>query len=274
MGVPKHTGEPQLMKLNILYEDKYIIVCKKPAGVSSQTERGFDPDMVSILMNHLHETGVEQPYVGVIHRLDKPVSGVMVYAKTKAAAACLSKELAEHSFSKKYYAIVMEDGVSDQDTNDIGGIMKKIGKQGTLENYLLHDTKSNSSSVVSSKSNSSAVATGASNHSSLPADAKLAKLNYTLLNQTTIEGVSLALLDIELLTGRHHQIRVQLSHVGCPILGDMKYNKHMQEKLPYKIKKAGLALCAYSLTFKHPKTGELMSFTDKPEGKLWEELSK
>lgn len=268
MDVPKHTGETQLMKLKILYEDKYIIVCNKPAGVSSQTERSFDPDMISILMNHLHESGVEQPYVGVIHRLDKPVSGVMVYAKTKEAAASLSKELAEHSFSKRYYAIVMADESSvNGTTNSTNKFIQKLGDQGTLENYLLHDVKSNSSTVVdcSADQNNSTITNK---------NAKLAKLNYTLLNQLTIDGINLALLDIELLTGRHHQIRVQLSHAGCPILGDMKYNKNMQEKLPYKIKKVGLTLCAYSLTFKHPKTGEVMSFTDMPEGKLWDELAK
>lgn len=246
------------MKPKILYEDKYIIVCKKPAGVSSQTERGFEPDMVSILMNYLHQSGVEQPYVGVIHRLDKPVSGVMVYAKTKEAAASLSKELAEHSFSKRYYAIVMDDNELALDTyGNLCGITQKLGDSGTLENYLLHDVKSNSSAVVNCNN-----------------DAKLAKLNYTLIGRATIEGINLALLDIELLTGRHHQIRVQLSHAGYPILGDMKYNKNATEKLPYKIKKAGLALCAYNLGFKHPKTGQLMNFTDIPEGRIWEELVK
>lgn len=250
------------MKVNILYEDKYIIVCQKPAGVSSQTERGFDPDMVSILMNHLHESGVEQPYVGVIHRLDKPVSGVMVYAKTKEAAASLSKELAEHSFSKRYYAIVMNDSAK----------LENIGDKTTLENYLLHDVKSNSSSVVNNPTTNTSETSNNTNDSQPHSNAKLAKLNYTLLNYATLEGIDLALLDIELLTGRHHQIRVQLSHAGHPILGDMKYNKNLSDKLPYKIKKAGLALCAYNLQFKHPKTGNLMNFTAMPEGKIWEGL--
>ncbi len=246
------------MKLNILYEDNYIIVCQKPAGVSSQTERGFNPDMVSILMNHLHQAGVEKPYVGVIHRLDKPVSGVMVYAKTKEAAASLSRELAEHSFSKRYYAIVMDNKPSINDTSsNANKFPQKLDEQGTLENYLLHDVKSNSSKVVDYNTDK---------------NAKLAKLNYSIINQKTVEGIDLALLDIELLTGRHHQIRVQLSHAGYPILGDMKYNKNSSDKLPYKLKKAGLALCAYNLQFKHPKTGELMNFTALPEGKIWEGL--
>ncbi len=232
------------MNINILYEDNHIIVCKKPAGVSSQTERGFAPDMVSILMNHLHEVGTENPYIAIIHRLDKPVSGVMVYAKTKEAAAILSKDLAKHSFSKKYYAIVMDN--------------TSIALSGSLENYLLHDVRSNTSIVADSSSK----------------DAKLAILNYKLINRTIIEGIPLALLDIELLTGRHHQIRVQLSHTGCPILGDTKYNKMLPEKIPYKIKKTGLALCAYSLSFTHPVTGDLMEFTDIPKENIWKEMCK
>lgn len=229
------------MNIKILFEDENIIVCKKEAGISSQTERGFDPDMVSILMNYQHEKGIKNPYVGVIHRLDKPVSGVMVYAKTKAAAAFLSKELATKHFNKKYYAIVMDNNLSIKDT---------LENTGTLKNWLVHDVKTNSSFVTKNENK----------------DAKEAILNYEILGTATVEGINLALLDIELLTGRHHQIRVQLSHAGYPILGDKKYNDKMPEKLPYKLKKTGLALCAYNLSFKHPITKEIMEFSLEPDG--------
>lgn len=228
------------MRLKILFEDENIIVCIKPAGISSQTERGFDPDMVSILMNYQHEKGIENPYVGVIHRLDKPVSGVMVYAKTKTAASKLSAELASHSFSKKYYAIVMNSG---QNIENI------LGNTGTLKNVLVHDVKTNSSYVSENDKNG-----------------KEALLDYKVSGTTVIDDISLALLDINLLTGRHHQIRVQLSHAGFPILGDKKYNNKMPEKLPYKLKKTGLALWAYNLSFTHPATGEAMEFTTEPDG--------
>jgi len=229
------------MNSKVLFEDENIIVCHKPAGVSSQTERGFDPDMVSILMNYQHEKGIENPYVGVIHRLDKPVSGVMVYAKTKTAAAFLSKELATKHFNKKYYAIVMDNNLSIKDT---------LENTGTLKNWLVHDVKTNSSFVAKNENK----------------DAKEAILNYEILGTATVEGINLALLDIELLTGRHHQIRVQLSHAGYPILGDKKYNDKMPEKIPYKLKKTGLALCAYNLSFKHPITKEIMEFSLEPDG--------
>lgn len=230
------------MKLKILFEDEYIIVCKKPAGVSSQTEHSLNPDMVSILINYLHKSGSARPYIGVIHRLDKPVSGIMVYAKTKEAAAALSKELAADSFTKKYYAIV-QDSVN-------------LKERAALEDYLMHDVKSNTSSVTSKNT----------------PEAKLAKLNYHLINRATIDNIPLAVLDIELLTGRHHQIRVQLNNAGFPILNDLRYNKNMPADITFKIKKTGLALCAYSLSFKHPVTKELMTFTDKPADNIWKEL--
>ena len=90
------------MKLDILYEDNDIIVCHKAPGVSSQQERSYDPDMVSMLMNHFAKNGVKNPYVGVVHRLDKPVAGVIIYGKTKAATLALSKQITERNCTKKY----------------------------------------------------------------------------------------------------------------------------------------------------------------------------
>lgn len=226
--------------LNVLYEDDDIIVCVKPAGISSQTERSFDPDMVSQICNYL---AIPNPYVGVIHRLDKPVSGVMVYAKTKKAAAILSKELSLNSFSKNYYAIVHCDSIDS------------FPSCGTLKNFLLHDVKSNSSSVVGE---------------GVPG-AKEAILEYKVIGNTVVgKDCGLALLDINLITGRHHQIRVQLSHAGLPIFGDKKYGIEVPLDIPFMLKRAGLALCAYSLTFTHPITGKTMKFVNEPKGKLWE----
>ena len=271
-------------KLDILYEDNSIIVCYKPAGVSSQTERGFDPDMVSILSNY----GL--PYVGVIHRLDKPVCGVMVYAKTKKAAGTLSGQLASNSFSKHYYAIVhMSDGIHTSDA--ICGISSPFRSDAVddlaasdltetyrLCDYLLHDVKSNSSSVV----DSSVVDKGTSG-------AKEAILEYSIVKQFTVndiygDPIPLALLDVHLLTGRHHQIRVQLSHAGMPIVGDRKYGTQTSDNstgnsptsistaLPSVFRRTGLALAAYNLSFKHPDTGKIMEFTRAPQGGLWDEL--
>lgn len=208
------------MEINILYEDEYIIVCEKPAGVATQTKRLGQADMESLLKNYRVEKG-ETPYIGVVHRLDQPVRGVMVFAKTKEAAAGLSRQVQSKMADKFYYALT--DGVPEK-------------KKGTLENYLLKDGKTNTSKVVSKTTEG----------------AKLARLDYEVLAQNKTN----AILRVQLDTGRHHQIRVQLSNAGIPIAGDTKYNfKAAMERGQY-----GLALCAYKIGFKHPETHKKMEF--------------
>ena len=208
------------MNLSIIYEDDTIIVCHKPSGVATQTKRIGQADMESLLRNYRAGKG-EQPYIGVVHRLDQPVSGVMVYAKTKEAAADLSRQIQTKQADKFYYAMV--EGVPEK-------------KKGTLENYLLRDGKTNTSAVVSRET----------------PDAKRAELSYEVLE--TAGGR--AVLKIKLETGRHHQIRVQLSRAGFPIVGDKKYNfkaNMTQTAEP-------LALCAYKIGFKHPLTHKKIEF--------------
>ena len=237
--------------MDILYEDKELIVVIKPSGVESQSAKSLEADMVSMIKSYLSkESKTSDPYVGVVHRLDKPVSGVMVYAKTKEAAASLSKQVASGSIKKLYHAVVCG---------------QPKGKDGHLTDYLLMDNKTNTSIVVGSKDK----------------DAKKAELNYKLLKHKYIDGQQLSRLEIELLTGRHHQIRVQLSHAGFPIVGDRKYNP-MYSKPDGKDKKpdvigteagdvhSSLALAAVSLTFTHPKTRKSLSYTYSPEGGIWD----
>lgn len=208
------------MEINILYEDEYIIVCEKPAGVATQTKRLGQADMESLLKNYRVGKG-ETPYIGVVHRLDQPVRGVMVFAKTKEAAAGLSRQVQSKMADKFYYALT--DGVPEK-------------KKGTLENYLLRDGKTNTSKVVSKTTEG----------------AKPARLDYEVLAQNKTN----AILRVQLDTGRHHQIRVQLSNAGIPIAGDTKYNfKAAMERGQY-----GLALCAYKIGFKHPETHKKMEF--------------
>ena len=208
------------MDINILYEDEYIIVCEKPAGVATQTKRLGQADMESLLKNYRAGKG-ETPYIGVVHRLDQPVRGVMVFAKTKEAAASLSRQVQSKMADKFYYA--MTDGIPEK-------------KKGTLEDYLLRDGKTNTSKVVSKTTEG----------------AKLARLDYEVLAQNKTN----AILKVQLDTGRHHQIRVQLSNAGMPIVGDTKYNfKAAMQRGQY-----GLALCAYKIGFKHPKTNKKMEF--------------
>lgn len=206
--------------LSILYEDEAILVCEKPAGVATQTKRLGQADMESLLKNYRVEKG-EPPYIGVVHRLDQPVSGVMVFAKTKETAADLSRQIQTKQADKYYYA-------------KVEGIPEK--KKGTLEHYLLRDGKTNTSSVV---------------RSGTPG-AKRAALSYEVL--AAADGS--AILKIKLETGRHHQIRVQLSHAGFPIVGDRKYNF----KANMSPAAENLALCSYKIGFKHPITRKKLEF--------------
>ena len=211
---------PEDLNLDILYEDEEVIVCEKPAGVAAQTKRLGQADMESLLKNYRAGKG-EQPYIGVVHRLDQPVRGVMVFAKTKEAAADLSRQVQTKMADKFYYAVT--DGVPEQ-------------KKGTLEDYLLRDGKTNTSKVVSKSTEG----------------AKSARLDY----EVTAQNKTNAILRIRLDTGRHHQIRVQLANAGIPIVGDTKYN--FKETMTRSGN--GLLLCSYKIGFKHPKTHKKMEF--------------
>lgn len=206
--------------MEIIYEDDAIVVCVKPAGVATQTKRIGEKDMESMLRTYRMQKG-EPSYIGVVHRLDQPVSGVMVFAKTQEAAADLSRQVATKAADKYYYAVT--DGVP--------------GKQkGTLEDYLLRDGKSNLSKVVANKD----------------AGAKRAELSYEVIDKSETQ----ALLRIKLATGRHHQIRVQMAHAGWPLVGDRKYNFKENMKPGGQL----MCLCSYKLGLMHPVTKKKMEF--------------
>ena len=228
------------MNLHILFEDNDIIVCYKPAGVPTQTAKMGAQDMESMLKNHIYKTQKEKkpPYVAVIHRLDQPVEGLLVFAKNPAAAKELSKEVQRGAGFGKYYKAVL------------CGIPKETS--GKLENYLMRDGKTNTSKVCEASEK----------------DAKKAILNYEVIKVVESEEQSKALVKVKLDTGRHHQIRVQMAHMGCPILGDTKYGIPCEEKRMWQ----QIALCAYKLEFVHPKTKKKMSFEIEPKGQSFHEL--
>lgn len=218
-------------KLNILYEDTDIIVCVKPHGLATQSKSFGTPDLEKMLLNHLAKTSKTsgKPYLAVIHRLDQPVAGVLVFAKTPAAAKELNKQLQQSGFGKHYYALV--NGTPSEPA-------------ATLEDYLVKDGRTNTSRVCDKHT----------------ADAKSARLSYKVVDKSVFPAFSseepCTLLDVTLDTGRHHQIRVQLSHMGCPIIGDTKYNPAAREATGHST----LCLCAYKLTLKHPRTKKQMQF--------------
>lgn len=220
--------------LDIQWEDAHVIVVYKPAGIEAQSSRGFSPDMVSELKRYIHSLSPDkgEPYVGVVHRLDQPVSGLMVYAKTKQAAAELSRQVSESSMTKKYQAVLC------------GKAVDKVDK---YVDYLLKDGKTNTSRIVDKG------ITGA----------KCAQLWFQSLQTIeTIEYGWLTLDEIELITGRHHQIRVQMAARGWPVWGDHKYNPAFQAGKG----KGMIALAACELTFLHPQTRKVMIFKYAPRG--------
>lgn len=245
------------MKSRILYEDNNIIVVHKPAGIATQTARVGQRDMVSEVTGYLSckgqkETALPQakqkklqiPYVGLIHRLDQPVEGILVFAKDKQSAAALSRQIADDRMEKYYYAVVCGQEFPDN---------------GELVDYLLKDTKTNTSGIVPKEIKG----------------AKMARLSYKIINRKSVEILAgesrnLALAQIHLQTGRHHQIRVQMHHAGMSLLGDYKYADEATLAVSEQMRVKEIALCAYQLEFEHPKSGQRMQFQIVPESKIFQ----
>ena len=215
-----------MQKLNVIYEDNHIIVVEKPVNIPSQGDKTGDIDMLEIIKKYLKEK-YNKPgdvYLGLVHRLDRPVGGVMVFAKTSKAASRLSEQVRVKDFEKKYLVIV--DGKMER-------------QKATLEDYLLKNERLNMSKVVLE---------GTKN-------AKKAILDYEVLKYN--EEINLSVLKINLHTGRHHQIRVQLSSRNHSICGDQKYGTRGRGKQ--------ISLWAYELSILHPISKERMTFKVLPK---------
>ena len=217
-----------MAELKILYEDGDIIAAVKPAGVDSEAARGLAPDMVNLVRSHL-AAGKGAPYVGVIQRLDRPVSGIMVFSKNPETA------LREGKFEKLYRAILC-------------GVPEKA--EDTLTDWLVQEKKGN------------LTRTGRKGEPG----AKEARLMYRILRTEERDGQWYSEAEIRLLTGRHHQIRVQFASRGLPLLGDRKYGLPDAGDRKYGLPAAEnrLCLCAVRLAFPHPKTGKNLSFSIDP----------
>ena len=214
------------MKLKVIYEDNHIIVVEKIPNVPSQEDKTGDTSMMTLIKEYIKEK-YDKPgnvYLGLVHRLDRPVGGVMVFAKTSKAASRLSNQVREEVFKKEYLAVV--DGKLEQE-------------KGTLENYLYKDKKTNTSYVVNKDKK----------------DSKYAKLDYEVIKYDKENDLSL--IKINLYTGRHHQIRVQLSNFGHSIYGDQRYGSRGKNKQ--------IALWAYKLIIEHPTKKEKIEFEDLPK---------
>lgn len=246
----------------ILYEDQDIIVCHKAAGIATQTKRVGQADMVSEISNYLSctkhsgEQGQKVPYVGVVHRLDQPVEGILVFAKNKHTAAKLSRQIAEGETEKYYYALACG---------------RNLAREGRLENYLLKDDRTNTSSVVPPEVKGARRA--ALSYEVLAEKmitAGVEAMTDAVADQADDDGYGIALVRIRLYTGRHHQIRVQMSHAGMSLLGDYKYADARTVKISEQLRIRSIALCAYRLSFRYPGTGKRMEFQIRPEGSCFQ----
>jgi len=210
-------------KLNILYEDNHIIVVVKEQNVLSQGDSTGDNNLLDMLKEYI-KVKYKKPgnvYLGLVHRLDRPVGGVMVFARSSKAASRLSESIKKHDGFRKKYLVVVR------------GLLDK--KEGVFEDYLLK--KEDGNTIISDKEHG-----------------KKAVLKYKVLEEN--DGMSL--VQVELVTGRHHQIRVQFSSRGHSIYGDARYGVNTGDDI---------CLWAYSLEFVHPTKKELMLFSSKPNNK-------
>ena len=232
------------MQKNIIFEDEYLIVAYKPAGIATQTARIGQQDMVSELKNYLsrkpENKGKGTPYLGLVHRLDQPVAGILVFGKTKQAAASISRQITDGTFHKYYYAVIYGKPQKEKDR---------------LTDYLYKDGRTNMSVIVQKDFQ----------------EAKKAILDYRLVKTLMVLEVlqEVSLMEIELVTGRHHQIRVQMANAGMPLLGDSKYGTETERQFSREIGCKNVALCAYKIRFRHPKTGKEISFERKPEEEIF-----
>lgn len=218
--------------MKVIYEDNHIIVVIKEPNIPSQSDKTGDIDMLTLVKNYVKEKYNKpgEAYIGLVHRLDRPVGGIMVFARTSKAASRLSEQIRNKTLKKRYLAVV--DGQFNE-------------KEGALADYLYKDERNNISKVVEATKK----------------NAKRAELDYEVLNYDDKRDLSLVKIDLH--TGRHHQIRVQMAHAGHSLFGDQKYGVRGKGKQ--------IRLWAYEIEFEHPITKEVLKFTDYPD---WSMVAK
>ena len=204
-------------KLRVLYEDNHVIVVLKDVNIPSQEDASKDPDLLNMVKNYV-KVKYNKPgnvYIGLVHRLDRPTSGIMVFARSSKAASRLNEQIKNNELSKNYILVV--HGILDKKEGIFKDKLKKLD---------------NGNTIVDDKG-------------------KEAELEYKVLDENKEENLSL--VSVKLITGRHHQIRVQFASRGYPLYGDQRYGTLDGKQL---------ALHAYKLSFVHPVKKELMEFTD------------
>ncbi len=222
--------------MTVVYEDNHIIIVSKAPGEIVQGDKTGDMPLVDIVKGYLKERYKKpgQVFLGVVHRLDRPVAGLVVFAKTSKALSRMSELFREGKVNKTYWALTKNAPPADK---------------GVLTSWLVRDEQKNKSFSYGHE---------------VPG-AKMAKLEYRELCTTD----SYHLLEVDLLTGRHHQIRCQLASVGCPIRGDLKYGAKRSNK------DGSISLLSHRLQFVHPVSGKMIDVVSPmPEGDIWKNVAR
>ena len=216
----------------ILFEDNHLLIVNKLPSEIVQGDKTGDVCLLDDVKSYIKDT-YNKPgnvYAGLVHRIDRPVSGAVIFAKTSKALSRMTIKVKEREFSKTYLAIVKNKPPKDEDE---------------LSNYMIKNEAQNKSYIVDSKTKG----------------AKLAQLRYRVVGTSE----SYYLLEVELITGRHHQIRAQLAHIGCPIKGDLKYG------FPRSNADASISLHAYRIRFEHPTLKKPIDIiAPRPGGMPWD----
>ena len=222
--------------MTVLYEDNHLIIINKASSEIVQGDKTGDKPLSEMVKEYLKEK-YNKPgnvFCGVVHRLDRPTSGIVVFAKTSKALSRLNKMFRDDEVGKVYWAIVQNRLVNDT---------------GTLTHYLVKDERKNKSSAYTTERRNT----------------KKAVLHYSLIAQSD----NYYLIEVQLETGRHHQIRVQLSKIGCPIKGDLKYGAKRSNR------DGSISLHARNISFVHPVSKKKINITAPvPKDNLWEAFEK
>ena len=245
--------------MEVIYEDNHIIIVNKKSGEIVQGDKTGDRPLSDIVKDYIKEKYAKPGavFLGVVHRLDRPVSGLVVFARTSKALSRLNKMFAEGEVHKTYWAIVAKspklgdnrglnkhkaDGSSDPQPPNLGGFV-------TLEHWLVRNEKQNKSYAYDQEK----------------PNAKKAILKYRVLSQSD----NYSLLEVNLMTGRHHQIRCQLAAMGCPIKGDLKYGA------PRSNPDGSISLLSRRVEFVHPVSKEtIIAEAPLPDDNLWRALDE
>lgn len=248
------------MQTQIVYEDEAVLVIRKPAGLATESAGIGQKDVVSELKNYVAKKNPgKMPYLGVVHRLDQPVEGLLVFAKTKKAAENLTAQLGKGTLKKEYLAVVC--GKVPENTGRLVDYLAKEKGMAVVRDTADAQAKKDADAQAEKDADVQA-------EKAADPQAKKAVLSYTKKAETK----ELTLLAVQIETGRFHQIRAQLSHAGFPILGDEKYGSEESKELSREKKIRFTALCAASLSFRHPVTGKTMAFTQAPQNPAFAEF--